>query len=453
MKERLRAAFTKEGYQDIRYENLQIIGIDYQGQQLKDISVSKKSGGHARGFYNGGWGHFSFTDINEIEQGIHTAIEQAKLVSQYKNEVNELASAPVVEDQVRVNPKLDPRKVALEKKQELLNKYNQLALGVEGITMTQAKYYEQYSHKYFANNQGTYIDQEELICGLRITFFAKRDRLTQKTNISFGGSNDFSLLLDKEEEILEAAQRTLALLDAESVKAGNYTVIMDQSAAGVFIHEAFGHLSEADGIADSDALRETMKLGRVFGKPLLNVIDDGNLPGHPGSIAYDDDGVRAAKTNLIKEGVLTGRLHSRETAGKMAEPLSGNSRAKDFSFAPVVRMSNIYIDNRESTFEELISSTEDGLYLIGAAGGQTSGDTFTLGVQYGYRIRNGKIAEMVRDIVVNCNLFETMANISGVANDLKFSRIGGCGKAGQILITSGKGAPHIKIDNITIGGQ
>lgn len=453
MKERLQTVFTSEGYQDVRFEKLQIVGIEYMGKQLKEISVSKKEGGHARGFYQGGWGHLSFTDVNEVEQAVQTAIAQAKLVSEYRSERFELASAPVVTDTVRVSPALDPRSISLDEKRELLNRYNELALRVEGITTTQSNYYEQASHKYFANNEGTYIDQEELICGIKLTLFARRDRDTQRLNVALGGSQDYGLLLNCEEKVLEAARTVLAMLDAEPVKAGNYTVVMDPGAAGVFIHEAFGHLSEADGVADSAELRATMKFGRVFGKPILNVIDDGSVPGQPGSMIYDDDGVKTVQTYLIRDGILTGRLHSRETAGKMGEELSGNSRAKDFTYSPVVRMSNIFIGAGDSTFEEMVASIEDGLYLVGAAGGQTSGDTFTFGTQYGYRIRNGQVAEMVRDIVVTCNLFDTMANISAIGNDLSFSRVGGCGKAGQILITSGKGSPHIKIDTITIGGK
>lgn len=453
MKDRLRNIFTQEGYQDVRYENLQITGIEFRGTQLKEISVSKKAGGHARGFYNGGWGNFSFTELDQVDDAIKTAIEQAKLVGTYRTDTYELAKAPVVEDVVRLNPELDPRTISLDEKRELLRKYNQLALDMPEITSTNASYYEQVSHKYFANNEGTYIDQEQIICGIKVLIFAKRGQNTQKVNIALGGTTDFKLLLEQEEKVREAAKKAAALLDAEPVKAGNYTVIMDSDAAAVFIHEAFGHLSEADGVADSKQLQETMKLGRTIGQPILNVIDDGSLPGHPGSFAYDEDGVQAVKTYLIKDGILTGRLHSLETAGKMQEALSGNSRAKDYSFPPVVRMSNIYIDGGESNFAEMLGTIEDGLYLVGAAGGQTSGITFTMATQYGYRIKNGQLAEMVRDIVVTCNLFDTMANISAIGNDLKFSRVGGCGKANQILITSGKGAPHIKIDSITIGGK
>lgn len=453
MKDRLRNIFTSEGYQDVRYENLQITGIEFRGTQLKEISVSKKAGGHARGFYNGGWGHFSFTELDQVDDAIKTAIEEAKLVGTYRTNTYELAKAPLVEDVVRLNPEIDPRTVSLDEKRELLRTYNQLALDMPEIISTNASYYEQVSHKYFANNEGSYIDQEQIICGIKIQIIAKRGQNTQKVNIALGGTVDYKLLLSQNEKVIDTAKKAVALLDAEPVKAGNYTVIMDSDAAAVFIHEAFGHLSEADGVADSKQLQETMKLGRTIGQPILNVIDDGSLPGHPGSIDYDEDGVKAVKTYLIKDGILTGRLHSLDTAGKMGEELSGNSRAKDYSFAPVVRMSNIYIDSGESNFLEMLSTIEDGLYLVGAAGGQTSGITFTMATQYGYRIKNGKLGEMVRDIVVTCNLFDTMANISAIGNDLKFSRVGGCGKANQILITSGKGAPHIKIDSITIGGK
>lgn len=453
MKGRLTTSFTTEGYQDVRYEELQSISIEYQGAKLTDISVNKKEGGHVRCFYEGGWGHFSFNEIDGLEEALELAINSAKVASRYQQEIYELANAPVVEDKVVLTPIMDPRTIPLEEKRELVSKYNKLILDQNGVTTTHVSYYEQSSHKYLTNNQGTFIDQEELICGMRLLVFVKGEAGTQKVSLPLGGTHSFAELLDKEGLILETVEKALALNTAEPVKAGNYQVILDPGAAGVFIHEAFGHLSEADGIADSLKLRETMSLGRVFGKPILNVIDDGSLSGHPGSIYYDDDGVPALKTYLIKEGVLVGRLHSRETAGKMGEEVSGNSRAKDFSFPPVVRMSNIYIDQGETSFQEMVSSIKDGLYLIGAAGGQTSGNTFTLATQYGYRIKDGQIKEMVRDIVINCNLFETMSNISAIGNDLTFSRSGGCGKASQILLTSGLGAPHIKIDNITIGGQ
>jgi TldD protein len=193
-----------------------------------------------------------------------------------------------------------------------------------------------------------------------------------------------------------------------------------------------------------------------MGKPILNVTDDSTLPGLPGSYEIDDEGVRGMRTPLISEGILCGRMHSRETAADFNEPLSGNMRAVDVQFSPLVRMSNILIEAGDSTLDEMISSIDDGYYLGGAKGGQTSGDQFTFGAQWGFRIKNGKLGNMVRDINMSGELFSTLQAISMIGNDVKFGERGGCGKGGfgpmQTNRKSGKGSPHIKIDAVTIGG-
>jgi TldD protein len=131
-------------------------------------------------------------------------------------------------------------------------------------------------------------------------------------------------------------------------------------------------------------------------------------------------------------------------------------RAVDAHFTPIIRMSNIYIDPGESSLEEMVASIDDGYYLVGAKGGQTSGDQFSFGAQWGYRIVNGRLGSMVRDINMSGELFSTLQAITMVGNDLLFSERGGCGKGGggsmQLNRKSGKGAPHIKVDAVTIGG-
>ena len=129
-------------------------------------------------------------------------------------------------------------------------------------------------------------------------------------------------------------------------------------------------------------------------------------------------------------------------------------RAVDSHHTPIVRMSNIYIEPGTSSFDDMISSIENGYYLVGAKGGQTTGDQFTFGAQWGYRIRNGRLGGMVRDINMSGELFSTLEAISMVGSDLSFAERGGCGKGMpmQLNAKSGKGAPHIKIDSVTIGG-
>jgi TldD protein len=278
----------------------------------------------------------------------------------------------------------------------------------------------------------------------------------QRVRFAFGGNTDFSPLLNREEDLKQQVAKACELLDAEPAKAGIFPVLLDPSESGVFIHEAFGHLSEADGLQNNPSFRARLQLGTALGNPILHVADDATLPGLPGSYEIDDEGVRGMRTPLITAGVLSGRMHSRETAAEFGEPLSGNMRAVDVQFSPIVRMSNILIEAGDSSIDEMISSIDNGYYLVGAKGGQTSGDQFSFGAQWGYRIQNGRLGNMVRDINMSGELFSTLKGISMIAGDVKFGERGGCGKGGagpmQMNRKSGKGSPHIKIDAVTIGG-
>src|SRR5688572_18877951 len=177
------------------------------------------------------------------------------------------------------------------------------------------------------------------------------------------------------------------------VRGGTYPVVLDPELAGVFIHEAFGHLSEADFVYENPQAREMMTLGRRFGNKVLNVGDNGAAAGLRGTLPFDDEGTPTRDTALIKEGVLVGRLHSRETA-------AGNGRAMSFRHAPIVRMTNTYIGPGQGTFQDLISDIKLGVYACGAFGGQTLLENFSFTAAYGHMIRDGKVAELVKDVVL-----------------------------------------------------
>ena len=129
--------------------------------------------------------------------------------------------------------------------------------------------------------------------------------------------------------------------------------------------------------------------------------------------------------------MLVGRLHSRLSAAQLNGETTGNYRATDYRYMPQVRMSNIFIEQGETPFEDLLIEADDGLYLCGGKGGQTMGDLFTFGAQYGYEIKNGKLGRMVKDINISGNVFETLGNISRIGNDFEMNEGGGCGKAGR----------------------
>lgn len=445
----LRKSLGQEGYQDIRFEDLTQTSIVYKGKELDSITASRLQGGHARALAGGGWGTFSYTELDQTPNAAKEALAASKLIPGSFS----LAKVPKVQEEVGVEPKGDPREIPLAEKKSLLEKYNNMILKHEGIQSTEARYYELNRMKHFCNNEGSMIHQEQLLVGIILRIIARRGSIIQRTSVALGGSPHFQDLLNKEEEIEEKVKETLGLLDAEPVKAGNYTVILDPDCTSVFIHEAFGHLSESDFLANNPSLQKVMVLGRQFGPPFLNVIDDPNIPDLPGYFRYDDEGVQGKETFLIKDGKLSGRLHSRETAGKLGEEPTGNCRAQNYTFTPIVRMTTTYIDNGPHTFLEMLESIDNGLYLKGAGGGQTSGEFFTFGTQIGYKIENGKLGPMVRDATLSGNLFKTLDNIEMVGNDLIFRRAGGCGKGSQVLADVSSGAPHVKIRDMAIGGR
>jgi TldD protein len=198
-------------------------------------------------------------------------------------------------------------------------------------------------------------------------------------------------------------------------------------------------------------MKEIMVLGRKFGQKQLNIVDGAAVPNLRGSYKYDDEGVPAKKTDLIREGVLVGRLHSRETAGKMHEPTSGNARALDYRFPPIVRMTNTYIEPGEATFEEIIGDIELGVYCRNWYGGTTSMEMFTFSAGEAYMIRDGKVAELVRPVKLTGNLFTTLMNIDALGNDMDFNQGGGCGKGGQMPLPVSNGSPHIRIQDCVVG--
>ncbi len=448
-KQFFKQALLTDDFCDLRYQDFSHTAIKGGRDEIDEVSIVRKSGGNVRVLSGGGFGSFAFTDPKDIA----TAFREAKTASDLNPGKEQLKRIPKNTARVTVSPTMDPRQQAISQKKELLEKYRKLILQHPEIADLESQYYEQFTDTLILNNQGGDIHQEELICGMTFRITAKRGDLTQLTRLSFGGNEDYRELLDKDEEVLAKVRQTVDLLSAEPVKGGNYDVILDSDVGGLFIHEAFGHLSEADNLIGNKSLSSTMSLGTSFAMENFNVIDDPTRKGHPGSYIYDHEGTKARPVSLIHEGKLTGRLHSLESASFMDEEPTGHARAKNFGFTPIVRMGNIYIDQGNSSLEDMIASIDDGLYLFGSAGGQTSGETFTFAVQGGYRIEKGKITHMVRDLALTGHLFTTLKNIEMVGSDVTFSKAGGCGKGGQILIQSGKGSAPIKIKNMGIGGQ
>ncbi len=456
MKDRLEQVIKKFAsqcdYLEAHVEETEESRVTFSGPRLEDLGRKVDFGGNVRALHKGGWGFASFNSLDRIEEFAQNAIDQAKLVGA---ETSELAPVEPVRDDVLLDLKSDPREVPLEKKVEILKAYNERALGYdERIVSTSTRYFDRSRKFWFANSEGSLVYQERIDLGGAVTPIAAKDGDSQYFSVPFGSSDDFGVVLGLEGKIDEVSEISLGKLEAPKVKGGEYTVILDPRLGGTFIHEAFGHLSEGDNVYEDKNLQEVMKLGREFGRPILNVYDTGLDKGHRGYLVYDDEGVPTQKTYLIRDGALVGRLHSRETAGRMGEEPTGNARAIDYRFEPVCRMRNTVIENGASSFEEMLADIELGVYAISAQGGQTNGEMFTFTAANACMIRDGKLAEMVRDVTLTGNVFVTLENIDMIGNDqASHDGPGGCGKSGQFPLQTSHGAPHVRIQNVVIGGE
>jgi TldD protein len=453
MRERIEAALqaAQAEYTEIHIEEGERTCLRYRGRELEEIGRTTQRGGNVRALIRGGWGFVSFNDLDQLESSVELAVRQARLVGQ---EASHLARVEPMVDRVPSVFVNDPREVPLAEKQRLLNHYNDLLWNnAPHIQTTQVRYADSFRQLTFANSDGSYIEQEKADLVARFIAFTRKDDDVQQAFLSLGSADDYGFIHGLDDQIVEVARRAEALLTAPQVKGGTYTVIADPGLAGLFAHEAFGHLSEADFVYENQRLRELLMLGKRFGGEHLNIVDGAGVPDLRGSYRYDDEGTPASKTYLIRGGVLVGRLHSRETSGKMGELVTGNARAISHRFPPIVRMTNTYIEPGEASFEEMIGDIKEGIYAKQSSGGETAMEMFTFSAAEAYMIRNGEVAEMVRGVNLSGNVFETLANIEAVGADLKMRQGGGCGKDEQSPLPVSLGSPHIRIRNVVIGGD
>lgn len=246
-------------------------------------------------------------------------------------------------------------------------------------------------------------------------------------------------------------ERAVKMLSAEPAPSGRMPVILMGVAGGTMIHEACGHGFEADFIYKDTSVFGG-KQGQSVASSVVTVIDDATLPGLFGSYQVDDEGVDAARTVMIQNGVLKDYLTDRLNARLLDLPLSGNGRRESYLSKPVPRMSNTFIENGSESPDAIIDSVKDGLLVKRMGGGQvniTNGD-FIFEVTEGYRILDGKVDKPIRGASLIGNGPQVLWDIDRVANDKVFIP-GVCGKYDHVPV--GDAQPTLRIKELTIGGQ
>ena len=403
---------------------------------------------------NGTWGFASVGSFDEkvLTDAVSDACRMAKAASlRLKNPIK-LASAKVLEDRVLGKPRKNPSSISIEDKIKTASEINNTTLRYDKrMKSCTIDYMDLTGTSYFANSEGTWIEQDKLYVWSRMTATAEQKGVLTFSREEIGSTHGYELFDEETPEMLgtKLANRAIEQLDAKPPKGGKFSVVLGPNVVGVFVHEAFGHLAEAD-LALAGGVLAT-NLGKKIGSEVVTFYDDGTIDGAFGSFKYDDEGVRTQKTLLIEDGVVKGLMHSRETAEKFGAEPTGNARAEDFRVEPIIRMRNTYMAPRDRSFEELLEDVKSGYYFKSFRGGQANLDgTFQVGIQEAYEIVNGEIGEPVRNASISGNTLETLLKVDAVGKDFELGA-GRCGKGQTAFVCDG--GPHIRVKEVTVGGS
>ncbi len=429
----------------VRLEHSQGTNILIRSGKVETLSTGTSVGGQIRACYRGGWGFASFNDLDSLPAKMEQTIEAAQWLGQ-----GETTLAPVEPVQATISV-TEHQPIPLDRKLALCRHYDEGLQG-ENISSTSVRYGDSCQQVLLITSEGTHIKQAWADWEMRFAATARSGDQVQVARETIGSRRSFDDLLNFDRQVSACAERARTALTLPVIQGGTYTVVIDPILAGLFVHEAFGHLSEADMVYENPEMLEVMTIGRKFGSPDLQIFDGAALQTHRGSYAYDDEGVPATITPLIQDGILVGRLHSRETAGKLGEKPTGNARCLDYHYPPIVRMTNTWIGRGKTPVPDLFQDIPLGVYAANWKGGMTNGEMFTFTAGEAWMIRNGKLAEPVRDVTLSGNVFQTLADIEAIGDDFYWDESGGCGKGGQNGLAVGCGSPSLRIRNVVIGG-
>lgn len=441
--------FPENLYTDIRIETVYQTNITLENFELKQNKVKKDTGAMIRIFDGKRWYYSVTTNMDQLQE----EIDRLAVMALRNPEIN---NHPVVE-KLEVNQekclRYEENDVSLidnSRKFELLQSYIPVLKEFDQIQLSKLYYLDKHIVKHIISSKGTDVMFDTQFCCIAGRYMFQIDG-----NPCRGSENIYHMCFEdlegKQDKLRNTIQKDIAYYQsAVPVAPGVYTCVLSPVTTGVFAHESFGHKSEADFMIGDETMKREWAIGKQVGDSLLSIIDTGLVEGS-GYVPFDDEGSRAKKNYIIKDGILTGRLHSAVTAADLEEEPTGNARAMNFEFEPIVRMTTTYIDCGTMTKEDLIAGVSNGIYIDSLFHGSGM-TTFTIAPQRAYMIRDGKIAEPVKISVISGNVMKTLGEIDGVSDTVEIFTfaLGGCGKMEQFPLPVGFGGPYIRVNEINV---
>lgn len=440
--------FRKDFYADVRIEDRFETLIKLQNGDLHEAKETTEKKAFIRVYDGDMWYYTSTDDMSAIQSSLDELYT-------YATPNNDIAKNPIVakyevnRDKLLVFNKKCIKSIPFADKLALLQSTSE-RLTSELCNYKSAHYLDRYSVYNFYSSKGANITYDFQTCGVAygMTFAFGEDTMSEQLSKA---KTSFNELTYTDAELNEFVTRCEDFIkNAKPIEAGSYPVVLAPIVTGVFAHESFGHKSEADFMLGDEAMAKEWTIGKRVASSILTIRETGVYEGS-GYVPYDDEGTKAGNNYLIRKGVLTGRLHSATTAAALNEELTGNARAINCNYEPIVRMTTTFVANGKSTFEQLIGGIKRGYYIYSVKHGSGM-STFTIAPTIAYEIVNGKIGQPVKIAVITGNVFETLGLIDGIGNDCQILSFvtGGCGKMEQYPLNVGLGGPHIRVSKMNV---
>ncbi len=345
---------------------------------------------------------------------------------------------------------------ASEDKRALLERASLAAHAFDpAILRAEASFAEGVREILIATSDGRLCFDVQPMIRFSVQAIAERNGKRQSGSSGGGGRMTMGYFEDRSPEwhATQAAERAVAMLDAQEAPAGQMEVVLAPGDSGILLHEAVGHGLEAD-FNRKGTSRYAGQIGQKVASELCTVVDDATLLQSRGTINVDDEGNEPQRAVLIENGTLVGYMHDRLSARHYQRESTGNGRRESYASNAMPRMTNTILLAGQSDPEEILRSVKRGIYAKRFGGGQVdiSNGDFVFSLTESYLIEDGKLTTPLKDVNLIGNGPDVLNKVSMLGNDVEISDgIWTCGKDGQ-SVPVGVGCPTVKIDEITVGG-
>jgi TldD protein len=426
-------------------------------------------------------GHWGFAATHALTaQGIAEAVRQAVDQARSAGGAAKIPlGQPVTTRTTWRSPMLvDPFQVSLSTKLDLLAAAVAEA-ETAGPLVTQVEASMDFfrDDKVFANTEGALIEQTITESGAGLMVAATDGDDLQRRSYPQGvprtirgQRGDFATAgyehigrLRLVEEAPRVGSEAVALLTAPTCPVENTTLVVTGAQLAMVLHECAGHPMEADralgfevSLAGGTYATPERRGNYRFGSPIVSVYADATIPGALGSYGYDDEGVAAQRVELVRDGVFTGYLSGRESAAALGGESIGAARADGWQRAPLVRMTNLCLEPGDSSLDEMIDGTRDGV-LVDMSKGLSIDDqrmSFRFGTEVGWEIKNGKIGRLLK----NCTYADVTPRFWGSCDALggqdewRVHGIPSCGKGEPLQVMHiGHGTVPARFRDVQVG--